>query len=128
MQNSDDYPSLFISHPGLKREILHTVTVKCNPKRDSFKGPDFAVLEICFRGVSPAHRAFLRIAPFIWEAPVARFVLHAPASQRWKAGQREQQRKLDYREREKTCTERSNRRLSSSCFQPPCEAHSPFCP
>lgn len=101
MQNSDDCPPLFISHPGLKREILHTVTVKCNPKRDSFKGPDFAVLEICFRGVSPAHRAFLRIAPFIWEAPVARFVLHAPASQRWKAGQREQQRKLDYREREK---------------------------
>lgn len=98
--------SLFIKSPGCREEkFSHTVTASSNPLRkrekEPFEVPDISVFWNLFQRCFPCPQSFLRIAPFIWVTPVARFVLHLLASQKSWKWDKKQQGKLNYRGREK---------------------------
>lgn len=106
-----------------KGGFSHTLSANSNPLRqeetDCFEIPDITELELpkSVSGVSPQPADsencsiyILRIAPFIWIDPVARFALCRFASQKCESGTKRAAKKaVNYRERErKTSTQRSS--------------------
>lgn len=114
--------SQFTNSPGCKEEeFSHTVTANSNPLRqkekEPFEVPDISVFWNLFRGCFPSPQSFLRIAPFIWITPVARFVLHPLASQKSGSGTKSSKESWITAGEKNRSTERSSRRRLSS-FSP----------